>query len=1047
MDYGFNSGTTTPLSPAGSYSPPVIPTARTNVALMIFSEEAVVNGASPGAGTSANPLGSIVLSNVPPGTYNLFLYGANSDATRGAAFVVDSGTPTNGIYQTINQYAAGGSGPDTNFNLGENYTVYNNVTPNADSSIHITWGAVSNYNSGLTGEGDFNGLQLVPGVSVQAGPTIVLPPVNALFDQASTATIPADARGNPAVAFQWYSGNLPGTLLTGQTSRSLTFANATASETGNYFFVATNIYGAVTSSIVTLTIAASPSIVAQSTTTSSNAVVLYSGNNHFGLSVTAFGDASQPLSFYWQRNGVTTAVTTSPAAAGPRTNSFAWANATGSGTYSCLVSNSFGTTTGNSLAVTTVSAPSNPFVNALLGLNPFAYWPLNETSVGVTYDYVSGNNGLPMAGNNFQVGQPGPVTGFGASSASYTFIGNPAVDVPGANLNLVGPMSLVAWVEPFAASSFESVVGRGNGSYRFDIDGNGIAHFNDAGGPDAQGGPYMDSGAWHLMVGTYTGSNVLLYVDGTLVDTEVDGTKPNGTYDFIIGGVADYTTRYFQGSLAQVAMFSNVLSATQVQALFQAGQTPPFVATQTTNISGFLGGGATFAVAVSGAAPITYQWTGPAGTIAGATNASLVLSNLTLNTPANNGPGIYYVTITNPYGVTNSPSDGSVQLSIGSSAPFFVQDLSSVVFAVVGSPVILPTVEGGNAPITNQWFYGASSPPTTALQNAGRISGAKSTTLIITNAQPGDAGYYQLWATNNVAPFAAGSQIAQLFVENEPLFNTNGGGWAINGSTASFAQNVVTLTDGNGGEASSVFFDAPVYVGAFTASFTYTATNNPSVASTTSLADGTTFCIQNSPAGTSALGGGGGSLGYAGITESAALALDLYNANPGGIQFVNGGVNPAGGQYTLSSPVVFTTGHPINVSLAYNGQTLAVHLADTVAVTNTFSTNIVIGPISQYVGSDVALVGFTAATGGVSSLQTVANFTFTPLPMLAASESTTNIVITWPVGVGGYSLQRSSSLTSPSWTTIAGPYNVVGANYQVELPASGASQFYRLDLP
>jgi hypothetical protein len=640
MKYGINSGNTAALAPSGSY-PSEAATARTNVPVMLFSEAAVVNGSSPGVGTATRPQGLMILSNVPAGTYDLYLYGANFDGTRGAAFVVDSGTPTNGLFQTINSYAESGYGPETNFVLGMDYTVYNNVTPKTNGTIQITWGAVSNANSGLTGEGDFNGLQLVPGQAVQAGPTVVAAPTDAVFAQGTTATLFADARGNPEVALQWFAGNPPGTPVAAQNSRILTLTAASVSESGDYFLVATNIYGAVTSSVARLTIAAAPMIMSESTTTSSNAVVLYGGRNHFGLTVTAFGDAGQPWSFYWQSNGVTVAVTTNAQPGGTRTNSFTWANTTGGATYSCIVSNSYGTAATNALAVTIVPAPVNPYTTALLGLMPFAYWPLDETSNTVTYDYISGNNGTAMANAGFAIGQPGPVSGFGTASLAYTFNGSSAVvDVPGANLNLTGPLTLVAWVQPQVASSFKTAIGKGDQSYRISVDANGLAHFNDAGGLDAVGGPYLDSGAWHQVVGAYNGSNVFLYVDGALVNSEQDPVKPGNSLDFYIGGTPDHGgNRSFPGSVAQVAILTNVLTATQVQSLFQAGRTPVFIATEPTNVSGFVGGQASFSVVATGLAPLAYQWTGPAGVIAGATNATLLLTDLTANAPANNGPG------------------------------------------------------------------------------------------------------------------------------------------------------------------------------------------------------------------------------------------------------------------------------------------------------------------------------------------------------------------------------------------------------------------------
>jgi len=47
-----------------------------------------------------------------------------------------------------------------------------------------------------------------------------------------------------------------------------------------------------------------------------------------------------------------------------------------------------------------------------------------------------------------------------------------------------------------------------------------------------------------------------------------------------------------------------------------------------------------------------------------------------------------------------------------------------------------------------------------------------------------------------------------------------------------------------------------------------------------------------------------------------------------------------------------------------------------------------------------ALIGFTAATGGVSANQYIANFVYRPLPTLTASLVAGNVVLTWPTGAG-----------------------------------------------
>ncbi len=116
----------------------------------MLNHAAVVNGASP--------TGTFTLQNVPAGTYSVFLYGANFDNTRGASFTLSSGTALGGITQSIN---TGVAGPANAFVLGQTYVEFDGVTPDGSGNISGTWGAVNNPNSGLSGEGDLNGIQLV----------------------------------------------------------------------------------------------------------------------------------------------------------------------------------------------------------------------------------------------------------------------------------------------------------------------------------------------------------------------------------------------------------------------------------------------------------------------------------------------------------------------------------------------------------------------------------------------------------------------------------------------------------------------------------------------------------------------------------------------------------------------------------------------------------------------------------------------------------------------------------------------------------------------
>src|SRR5207248_6724225 len=84
--------------------------------------------------------------------------------------------------------------------------------------------------------------------------------------------------------------------------------------------------------------------------------------------------------------------------------------------------------------------------------------------------------------------------------------------------------------------------------------------------------------------------------------------------------------------------------------------------------------------------------------------------------------------------------------------------------------------------------------------------------------------------------------------------------------------NMLTITTDAASEAGSAFYKVGQYIGAFNASFVY-------IPSGSLLADGVTFCLQNSAAGASALGGNGGNLGYVGINNSAVLAMNIYAPN------------------------------------------------------------------------------------------------------------------------------------------------------------------------
>ena len=191
--------------------------------------------------------------------------------------------------------------------------------------------------------------------------------------------------------------------------------------------------------------------------------------------------------------------------------------------------------------------------------------------------------------------------------------------------------------------------------------------------------------------------------------------------------------------------------------------------------------------------------------------------------------------------------------------------------------------------------------------------------------------------------------------------------WPLNGSTTLNGTRL-RLTDGGGYEASSAFYTTPVNVQSFTTNFSFQMTS--------AAADGMTFVIQNGAA--TALGQGGGSLGYGGIANSVAVKFDIYNNAGEGTDstgmYVNGATPTVPAVDMTSSGVSLLSGDVMNVQLSYDGTTLTLTITDA-TTSKSFTTSWTVN-IPTTVGSTTALVGFTGGTGGTTAIQDVLSWTY-----------------------------------------------------------------------
>ncbi len=196
----------------------------------------------------------------------------------------------------------------------------------------------------------------------------------------------------------------------------------------------------------------------------------------------------------------------------------------------------------------------------------------------------------------------------------------------------------------------------------------------------------------------------------------------------------------------------------------------------------------------------------------------------------------------------------------------------------------------------------------------------------------------------------------------------NAVGLTTNGSVTLLGS-ALQLTSGSPNDAGSAFYSTPLNIQRFTSDFTFHLVNP--------VADGFTFIIQNG--GAKALGGIGGYLGYGGIPKSVAIKFDLFSNDGEGSDSTGVYVNGA----PPTVPDLDLTGTGINLHsgdffaahVTYDGTSLVLALTDT--VTGAVWSHSQAIDIPSVIGSDTALVGFTGATGGLTSTQQILNWNFT----------------------------------------------------------------------
>ena len=453
------------------------------------------------------------------------------------------------------------------------------------------------------------------------------------------------------------------------------------------------------------------------------------------------------------------------------------------------------------------------YASQILAANPVAYYPLNEATfspvlpVAVNSGTAGGaDNGVYQVGTTTLAAGP-PYSGMGSGSAACLFNGSsgyvdcgtpPELDTP-------GPISVMAWIKVNAFTvSWQAMVTKGDSAWRMHRNSSGsdtsFVGFGTTGvgNVDLAGSRNVNDGRWHHVTCVYDGTTTKsIYVDGALDNSVTTaGSIKSDIYNVFIGANAQAAGRNFNGSIAEVAVFTNALTAAQIKTVYDAANVPPAITLQPVAPAGnvYEGQTVTMTVAALGNLPLSYQWTKGGAKISGKTTATLTLTNVRTTDSGN-----YAVVITNTVG---SVTSSVVALTVQTSPPILVTAPQSATRNLGGTAFFSASVQG-SVPLAYQWLHGGVA-----------IPGATNLTLTIPELQSADAGTYTFQAsniygvrqTNATLTLVAATNLSAAVIDQGPL-----GYWKLDETSGTTAKDSWGSLDGtlNSGVTNNVAGPVP----------------------------------------------------------------------------------------------------------------------------------------------------------------------------------------------------------------------------------------------
>jgi hypothetical protein len=270
---------------------------------------------------------------------------------------------------------------------------------------------------------------------------------------------------------------------------------------------------------------------------------------------------------------------------------------------------------------------------------------------GDATDSAGSNNGTIHGGVTFAAGMVGPAFSLNGVDG---WIEIP--DDPSLNFSPTSPMSIELWAFPVVQQSIAHFVGKRDPScgssfeYQLGVDPNAGLFFNGSSGGGVFTGQQLPLNTWTHLAATFDGNNFTFYTNGVLAGSGTGTLGPANNDSLAIGTSGGCP--FFQGLIDEMSLYNRALSQTEIQSIYlaqQAGKcstpTAPYIITQPMDQAPAADSEIMLSVLGAGTYPLSYQWSYNGTNLTGATNASLIFSNIQLQ-----ASGVYQVSVSNDFG-------------------------------------------------------------------------------------------------------------------------------------------------------------------------------------------------------------------------------------------------------------------------------------------------------------------------------------------------------------------------------------------------------------